>query len=313
MVEDLFGGVYEKPILLQDRRIRLFKDMRTINSISGGKTSSYLAVYYPVDYNVFSLVCIDDFSCRVLDKKMTQRVNDKLSEYGFLEKYGEFIATAEDDKILKVMFDLEQMIGREIVWVRHHSFDKWIDKKGMLPNMTMRWCTTELKIIPICEWVVQELMLKQNSHPVYMNMGIRIDEKERAKKGGCREYRNKIIIGLSKNGKRNKWREFFWAISNYPLLKDRVGFWTIQEFWKGKLIDFPEDSNCVGCFWKRAQQLRRNWDEQLGKMKWFSKQEKRKNHFFKSGIDYDQIKELSIEQGFFSGTGSGCQAGFCTD
>jgi diphthamide synthase (EF-2-diphthine--ammonia ligase) len=32
----------------------------TINSLSGGKTSSYLAVHYPADIEVFAVVCIDD-------------------------------------------------------------------------------------------------------------------------------------------------------------------------------------------------------------------------------------------------------------
>ena len=89
--------------------------MKTINSLSGGKTSSYLAMNYPVDHNIFSLVCIDDEKCKPSDKNLIQKVNDKFEKYGFLEKHGEFIATAEDDKILKVMFDLEQMIGSEIV------------------------------------------------------------------------------------------------------------------------------------------------------------------------------------------------------
>ena len=30
--------------------------MKTVNSISGGKTSAYIAAHYPSDYNVFSLV-----------------------------------------------------------------------------------------------------------------------------------------------------------------------------------------------------------------------------------------------------------------
>ena len=29
----------------------------TVNSVSGGKTSAYIAVHYPADYDVFSLVC----------------------------------------------------------------------------------------------------------------------------------------------------------------------------------------------------------------------------------------------------------------
>lgn len=287
--------------------------MKTINSLSGGKTSSYLAVNYPVDHNIFSLVRIDDEKCKPSDIKMIQLVNDKLEKYGYLEKYGEFVATAEDDKILKVMFDLEQMIGSEIVWVCHHSLDKWIDKKGMLMNMTMRYCTTETKIIPICEWVVNELMLKGDFQPVFMNQGIRFDEFERAKTGLGREYRNKIITGKSNNGKRNKWTEYFWAVANYPLIDDEIFHFSIQEFWKEKEIDFPIDSNCIGCFWKDVQQLRKNWDDHPNKMEWFSYQEKRKNHFFKPNINYDQIKEVAIQQEFNFGTGSGCQAGFCTD
>jgi len=287
--------------------------MKIINSLSGGKTSSYLAMNYPVDYNIFSLVCIDDENCRPSDKKMVQAVNDKFEKYGYLKKYGEFIATAEDDKILKVMFDLEQMLGSEIVWVRHQSLDWWIDKKGMLMNMNMRYCTTETKIIPICEWVVNELMLKEDMKPVLMNQGIRYDEIDRAKKGKNKEYKNKIITGKSKNGTRNKWTEYFWAIGNYPLINNRISHYSIQEYWKSKSILFPEDSNCVGCFWKDVQQLRKNWDDQKNKMQWFSDQEKRKKHFFKPNIDYSQIKNIGIQQEFNFGTGSGCQAGFCTD
>jgi len=287
--------------------------MKTVNSLSGGKTSSYLAMNYPADYNIFSLVCIDDKKCRPKDNKIIQAVNDKFEKYGFLKKYGEFIATAEDDKILKVMFDLEQLLGKEIIWVRHQSLDWWINKKSMLMNMTMRYCTTETKIIPICEWVVNELMLKNERKPVFMNQGIRYDEYERAKTGKNREYRNKIITGKTKTGKRNKWTEYFWAVGNYPLINDKVSHPQIQNYWLNQKIIFPEDSNCVGCFWKDVQQLRKNWDDQESKMQWFSDQEKKSGHFFKPNIDYDQIKKIAIQQKFNFGTGSGCQAGFCTD
>lgn len=287
--------------------------MITLNSLSGGKTSSYLALNYEADFNVFSLVCINDKKCAPKDKLITQLVNDKIFKYGFGQKYGEFIATAEDDKILKVMFDLEQMLGKEIIWVRHQSFEWWIDKKKMLPNMTMRYCTTEMKIIPICEFVVDNIFKTNNNQPVIVNQGIRFDELEREKKGEKREYRNKIIIGKSKNGKRNKWGEYFWAIANYPLIYDKITHFKIQQYWEDKSIDFPKDSNCVGCFWKDVQQLRKNWDDNTLKMQWFCDQEKRINHFFKPNIDYDQIKKIGLQLEFNFGTGSGCQAGFCTD
>jgi diphthamide synthase (EF-2-diphthine--ammonia ligase) len=78
--------------------------MQTINSLSGGKTSSYMAVHYPADYNIFALVTIEDVNCRPKDKALVQKISDKIGK--------EFIATAEDDKTLKVIFDLEQKIGK---------------------------------------------------------------------------------------------------------------------------------------------------------------------------------------------------------
>jgi hypothetical protein len=87
--------------------------MISINSLSGGKTSSYIAVHYPADYNIFSLVCIDDYRCAPKDKSIIKYVNDKLERHQL--QYGEFIATAEDDMTLYAMRDLEQYIGMEII------------------------------------------------------------------------------------------------------------------------------------------------------------------------------------------------------
>ena len=80
--------------------------MKTVNSLSGGKTSSYIAANYPADYNVFALVRTDDKSCLYPDKKLRQMVSDKIGV--------EFIGTLEQDNIIKVMLDLEQFIGKEI-------------------------------------------------------------------------------------------------------------------------------------------------------------------------------------------------------
>ena len=46
--------------------------MKTVNSISGGKTSAYIAANYPADYNVFALVRTDDKSCMYPDAKVRQ-------------------------------------------------------------------------------------------------------------------------------------------------------------------------------------------------------------------------------------------------
>jgi hypothetical protein len=287
--------------------------MKSINSLSGGKTSSYLAVHYPADYNIFSLVCIDDKKCVPLDKKIVQSINDKFEKYGYIKKYGEFIATAEDDKILKVMFDLEQMLGKEIVWVRGDSFETIIKKKGnVVPNMARRFCTSEMKMRPIGEFVYYNVMDKKDLQPVFSNIGFRYDEKERAKTTMQeREIKTKFVIGKRKT--QQKWKEIFWGVSNYPLINNHISHPTIYKYWENKNLIFPEDSNCVGCFWKSVQQLRKNYDTNNAKMEWFNNAEKKSNYNWKSKINYEQIKKVGKQLDFIYGGGSGCQAGFCTD
>ena len=84
--------------------------MKTVNSLSGGKTSSYIAVNYPADYNVFSLVRTNDKECLYPDSKIRQIVSDKIQM--------DFIGTLEQDSIIKAMLSLEQKIGSEITWVK---------------------------------------------------------------------------------------------------------------------------------------------------------------------------------------------------
>ena len=57
--------------------------MKVINSLSGGKTSSYIAVHYEADYNVFALVRTSDPKCKLPDKKLRQMVSDKLGGIDF--------------------------------------------------------------------------------------------------------------------------------------------------------------------------------------------------------------------------------------
>ena len=101
--------------------------MKTVNSISGGKTSSYIAANYPADYNVFALVRTDDKNCMYPDAKVRQIVSDKIGKA--------VIGTLEDDVIINTMLDLEQFIGQKINWVTGKTFDKIIirkDKKYLL-------------------------------------------------------------------------------------------------------------------------------------------------------------------------------------
>lgn len=109
--------------------------MKTVNSLSGGKTSSYIAVHYPADIEVFALCCIDSHNAgRDIDKLLMQMTNDKLQKY--CSHMPEFVATSEDPKILKVMFDLEQRTGREIIWLRGMGWEEMINTYRCIPNRT---------------------------------------------------------------------------------------------------------------------------------------------------------------------------------
>ena len=96
--------------------------MKTVNSLSGGKTSSYIAVNYPADYNVFALVRTSDKNCLFPDAKIRQIVSDKIGT--------EFIGTLEDDLIIYTMLDLEQFLGTKINWVTGKTFDEIIIRKN---------------------------------------------------------------------------------------------------------------------------------------------------------------------------------------
>ena len=109
--------------------------MKTVNSLSGGKTSSYIAANYPADYNVFSLVRTDDKKCMFPDAKIRQQVSDRLGT--------EFIGTLEDDTIIYTMLDLEQFIGSKIDWVTGKTFDAVLKTAGTLPDPLRRYCTTQ--------------------------------------------------------------------------------------------------------------------------------------------------------------------------
>jgi hypothetical protein len=135
--------------------------MKTINSLSGGKTSSYIAANYPADYELFSLVRTSDPDCLFPDAKIRQEVSDRIGQ--------EFIGTLEQDDIIYTMLDLEQFIGRKITWITGRTFDDVLQRgkngKVQLPNAMRRFCTVEMNPIEKNFWSEKSrtYLLKQES------------------------------------------------------------------------------------------------------------------------------------------------------
>lgn len=272
--------------------------MISINSISGGKTSAFMAVNHPADIEIFALVCIESVYCKPKDNDLVKYVSDKIDR--------DFIATAESDKTLIAVRDLEQLLGKDIKWVAGDTFEQVMIRRKAMPNQFMRFCTTEMKIKPIFEYCQQEI-----GEIVEMRVGFRHDEKERGERNKDNTH-FRAIVGQSKNGK-NKWADIEWRRLSFPLIDSKTSRYEVHQWAESSGINFPSDSNCVGCFWKPFQQLRKNWDDEPQKMMWFSEVEEKMGRQWKSELSYLNAKNISLQSDFFFGTGSGCQAGFCTD
>lgn len=281
--------------------------MITVNSISGGKTSSYMYLHYPVDVNVFALVCIEDSNSRPKDKTIIQYINDKFEKSSTIH-FGEFIATAEHEKTILLMRELEQLGGREITWVRGKSFDKIIQENSFLPSWNRRYCTVEMKIYPIANYTYWRY------GKVNMNIGYRADERERAER-----IINTIKLPISQSieSKRKKWQDIEYRDVLFPLLStfENDIVYYMRKFTK---LKFPQDSNCMGCFHKSIINLNHNFKENKNVMEWFSSKENLGKGRFKDEkkLTYDKISKMNFTESIFNDTNyyaTMCNSGGCTD
>ncbi len=278
--------------------------MKTINSLSGGKTSSYIAANYPADYNVFSLIRTNDIASKFKDEKIRKLVEDRLQ--------APFISTAEDDTIIYTMLDLEQYIGKEITWVTGPTFEDAIKNHGgYLPNKVARYCTTDMKTMPIAKWRYDNI-----DDDVEMRFGFRANEQSRAKtmndklnERGMTEV--KIVVGRTKTGTRNRWGVIDYCKPTFPLIKDGIFKDNVEEFWKDKPVRFAYMNNCIGCWWRGPMLLKHMADKHPEKMDWFARQEEGNKGNFKSDVSYREIINYNSQFSLFDEDFSECDGGYC--
>ena len=280
--------------------------MTTINSLSGGKTSSYIAVHHPADVELFSLVRTSDEKCLFPDAKIRQEVSDKIGQ--------EFIGTLEQDEIIYTMLDLEQFIGRKITWITGPTFDEVIKNhstktKLYLPNVMQRFCTVDMKINPIKQWCYDNTEL-----PVEMRIGFRANETNRASRMMSRHREDgfeyaKFIVSVSEKGRRS-WKELPYRISKFPLIESGTFKDTIEMFWSDKPVRFAYMNNCVGCFHRNEILLKYMSDKEPVKFDWFARQEDGIAQF-KKEISYNKIRGYKTQAQLFDDDFSECDSGFC--
>lgn len=281
--------------------------MITVNSISGGKTSAYLMKHYPANINIFSLVRVQDRKnlwMKGKDEKTRQLVSDKTGK--------EFIGTVEMDEIIYTILDLEQHTGQGVNWVAGDTFEQVIkNHSNYLPNKMARFCTTDMKIIPIFNF------LKENTElPVRMRIGLRPTEKnrmanilERADENGLEYF--KTIVGKSKNGKRNKWGEVPYRYVEFPLIEDNVQKDTIYNYWDNQKVRFAYRNNCVGCVNRNPLFLSHIAQKDKDSFNWFVKQEEKTGNTFNSEAAYKDILRFGVQNQLFDEDFDDCDSGYC--
>lgn len=290
--------------------------MVTINSVSGGQTSAYMMHHFPADYNLFALVRINQPSAAPKDPWIKKYVESKIND--------EFIATAEDDRIVYTMADLEQFTGQRIDWVTNPSFDEVVSRTFILPNVSRRFCTQKLKVEPVAQWVYDNV-----GEPIESRLGFRANELSRVErvmenhdeKTGLRKSR---VVVTRKNGTRGG-KNWGWCRNAFPLVENRIFRDNIVEFWRDKPVRFAERNNCIGCFHRNPLLLNLMSQQFPEKFQWFVDLEQRKMHeksvagksvahwnTFRRDATYQQIQnhktQLTLDDldGF-----NDCDSGFC--
>ena len=279
--------------------------MKTVNSISGGKTSAYIAKHYPADINIFSLVRIEDNDnlwMKGKDEQTRQLISDRLGK--------EFIGTAEMDEIIYTILDLEQFIGQEIKMITGDTFEEVIKRNyNYLPNKMTRYCTVEMKLKPIFNY------LKENTElPVEMRIGFRPNEIKRAEGVLARAEPNGIeyfdtIVG--KAGTRNKWGKVPYRMCKFPLIENNISKDTIYSYWQDKPVRFAYRNNCVGCVNRQPLMISHMASKDLDKVKWFEKQEIKTGNRFLSDVSFTKILNFGTQATFFDDDFNECDSGFC--
>ena len=157
--------------------------------------------------------------------------------------------------------------------------------KSMLPNVTMRFCTSDLKVKPIERHWSRDLGWRK---PVRNVLGIRADEPRRVRKALMEECQ-----------------------TEYPLVHGGVRKADVSTFWRGSPFDLgipSDEENCDLCFLKGRAKLVRlirkhpdhaDWWMQMedATKKWAKRLVRTENAHFSKRFSYADLVQEARDQG----------------
>ena len=105
-------------------------------------------------------------------------------------------------------------------------------------------------------------------------------------------------------------------IPRFPLIEDNIYKDTVEKYWQDKNVRFAYMNNCVGCMHRNPLLLRKMFDKEPTKMKWFVETEKKaiksyKNNQWRSDVTYEQIGKSLSQFDLFDDDFNECDSGHC--
>lgn len=172
--------------------------------------------------------------------------------------------------------------GVPIHWVAREAppgvspFEQLISDRSYLPNPVMRFCTQELKIRPMKEW-----MLARGYEHWTNVVGIRADEPRR--------------VAKMRAGNRERWEVAL------PLAEAGVTEAEVLAFWKAQPFDLQLqtwEGNCDLCFLKATAKRQRIMRDRPDLATWWIEQERRTGATFRADApSYSVLFRLAHAQG----------------
>lgn len=208
-------------------------DGPAVISFSGGRTSGYMLR-------------------RVLDAGLQPDVHVLFADTG-----------RERDETYAFVREIEERWAVPIHWLhRPGYFTQLITDRRCLPNPTMRFCTQELKLRPM-----RDFMQARGFEHWDNVVGIRADEPRR----------------IAKMRAQNEERSERWTVL-LPLADAGITEATVMAFWRAQAFDLalqPYEGNCTLCFLKHVNKRERIAKDRPDLLAWWVEQERRTGQFFR--------------------------------
>lgn len=235
-------------------------------SFSGGRTSAYM-LWRILQAHGGTLA--DDvhvtFANTGKEREETLRfVHECATRWGVAVHWLEFVQrTGQHWERFKVVgYNSADRIGT--------PFSKLIATKKMLPNPVMRFCTDELKI------KVMRDFMRDRDYDRWTNViGLRHDEPTRVARS----------LGRNALGKE-RWQTVCPLDAAKITNRDVRAFWAAQDF---DLQILPFEGNCDGCFLKARPKLFEVERTAPGTLQWWADQETAKGSTFRSEYGYAEV------------------------